>query len=85
MSADEAVATKQAEEAQAMKREAEDSVREANMKLEKTLEEVKLLKKDHLVEVKSLKTPPKACIVILGAMCILMQDELAKRGQKGII
>ncbi len=37
------------------------------------------------MEVKALKTPPKACIVILGAMCLLMQDELLKRGQKGMI
>ena len=80
VSVEEAIATKQAEEAQKLKNEALDAVRDANIMLEKTLEEVRKLKKDHLVEVKSLKTPPKACVVILGGMSILMQDELKKKG-----
>lgn len=32
-----------------------------------------------------MKTPPAAANIILGAMCYLLQDELAAKGQKGII
>jgi dynein heavy chain len=68
---DEIVATKQAQEAQVLKDDAQESVREANLILEETLKEVSKLKKDHIVEVKALTKPPEACVVILGALSIL--------------
>ena len=63
-----------------MKEEAETAVADANIQLEEAVKEVSKLNKDHIVEVKSLKNPPPASIVILGGMCILLQDELKKRG-----
>lgn len=55
-----------------MKDEAVKSVEDANKILDETLIEVSKLKKDHLVEVKSLTSPPSACTVILGGMTILL-------------
>lgn len=49
-------------------------VERANIELEATLQEVSKLKKDHIVEVKSLVAPPKAVKVILGGVVILLQD-----------
>ena len=80
VSVEEAIATKQANEAQKLKDEAEKSVAEANKTLEETLIEVSKLKKDHLVEVKSLPNPPSACITIIGGMTILLQDTLKEKG-----
>jgi len=56
------------------------SVEEANKSLQITLLEVSKLKKDHLVEVKSLPNPPKACVVVMGGMVILLQDYIKKTG-----
>ncbi len=55
------------------------------MKLELAVAEVKKLKKDHIVEVKALKNPPSACVVILGGMCILLLDKLKELGCPDII
>lgn len=59
---------------------AEQSVEEANRSLEATLAEVSKLKKDHLVEVKSLPNPPRACVIILGGMVCLLADVIKKGG-----
>lgn len=85
VSEEEAVANKQAKEAEKTKNEAELGVKTANEKLESAVAEVKKLKKTHIDEVRSLKTPPAAALIILGAMCYLLYDELAAKGQKGII
>ncbi|KAL4464296.1 hypothetical protein ABPG72_011341 [Tetrahymena utriculariae] len=85
VSEEEAIATKSANEAQKLKDEAEKSVEEANKILDETLIEVSKLKKDHLVEVKSLPNPPSACITILGGMTILLQDTLKEKGGQIIL
>lgn len=50
------------------------------MLLEVTLQEVQKLKKDHLVEIKSLGQPPKPVRVILGGVVILNIDTVKKNG-----
>ena len=35
---------------------------------------MKKLKKEHLVEIKDLKTPPKPVIYVLSGVCILMKE-----------
>ena len=47
--------------------------------------EVQKLKKDHLVEVKSLPSPPKAVKVVLGGIVILNMDYIKKNGGQLII
>jgi dynein heavy chain len=44
------------------------------------LAEVSKLKKDHLVEIKSLPNPPRACVIILGGMVVLLTDTIKKSG-----
>lgn len=56
------------------------AVADANKILEATLLEVQKLKKDHLVEVKSLPNPPKAVRVVLGGIVILNLDFVKKQG-----
>jgi dynein heavy chain len=46
---------------------------------------VSKLKKDHIVEVKSLPNPPRACVIILGGMVILLQDKIKNMGGDIII
>lgn len=53
---------------------------EANKSLEVTLQEVSKLNKDHLVEIKALPNPPRACVVILGGMVVLLTDKIKKMG-----
>lgn len=48
--------------------------------MEKTLEEVQKLKKEHLVEIKSLGSPPEAVKVTLAGVVILTQDRIRKNG-----
>ena len=59
---------------------AESAVAEANASLEASLKEVRLLKNEHLVEVKSLGSPPQAVRVVLAAVVILMSDHIKKVG-----
>jgi dynein heavy chain len=47
--------------------------------------EVKNIKKEHLVEVKSLPNPPRACVIILGGMVILLADIIKKNGGEIVI
>jgi len=68
----EAEATKQEQEARRLAAEAEAAVADANRSLELTLAEVSKLKKEHLVEIKSLGSPPNAVKVTLGGVVILL-------------
>lgn len=45
---------------------------EANLKLEDAVKQVSNLKKTHIDEIKAMKNPPPASIIILGAMCYLL-------------
>ncbi|KAM3134143.1 Dynein heavy chain 3 [Paramecium bursaria] len=67
-------------EATKLAEEAERSVEEVNSQLELTLQEVQKLKKEHLVEIKSLGKPPKPVIVILSGVVILNLDNLKQKG-----
>jgi len=55
-------------------------VADANKQLESTLEEVKKLKKEHLVEIKSLGSPPNAVKVTLSGVVILQAEKIRKSG-----
>ena len=61
-----------------MAAKAEDAVAFANECLEATLKEVRQLKNEHLVEVKSLGSPPEAVKVVLAAVVILNTDYIKK-------
>ncbi len=76
----EAEATKQEQEARKLANEAEAAVAEANISLQNTLDEVKKLKKEHLVEIKSLGSPPNAVKVTLAGVVILLSDKIKKAG-----
>jgi dynein heavy chain, axonemal len=60
-------------------------VAQANVILDQTLQEVQKLKKDHLVEIKSLGQPPKPVRIILGGVVILNQDTIKERGGEVIM
>ncbi len=53
---------------------------DANKMLEATLKEVEKLKKEHLVEIKSLPNPPKAVKVTMAGVVILNIDSIKKMG-----
>lgn len=72
VSEEEIIATKAAKEASEIKQECEEKVADANEKLDAAVAEVKKLKKSHIDEVRSLKTPPAAAVTIMGAMCYLL-------------
>jgi len=55
-------------------------VADANMRLEKTMEEVKKLKKEHLVEIKSFTNPSEVIVIVLQAVIILVIDTIKKKG-----
>ena len=74
-------ATLQAEEANKLKMRAAESVAIANEELEATLLKVRDLKKEHLVEVKSLLSPPEAVKIVLAGVVILMTDYIKKNGE----
>lgn len=63
-----------------MAAEAEAAVADANKQLEKTLEEVQKLKKEHLVEIKSLGSPPNAVKVTLAGVVILNTNKIKANG-----
>jgi dynein heavy chain len=60
---------------------AEAAVAEANNSLAATLAKVSELKKEHLVEVKSLGTPPEAVKITLAGVVILNTDYIKKIGE----
>lgn len=53
---------------------------DANRTLEQTILEVRKLKKEHLVEIKSLGSPPSAVKVTLAGVVILMTDYIKSNG-----
>jgi dynein heavy chain len=55
-------------------------VKVANEELAITLLKVKELQKDHLVELKSLSSPPEAVRVVLAGVVILTTDYIKKSG-----
>lgn len=77
---DEMEASKQAAEARELARDAEQKVADANIILEKTLAEVKKLRKDHLVEVRSFTTPSEVVRLVCQALVILNIDSIKKKG-----
>ncbi|KAL4427402.1 hypothetical protein ABPG74_009674 [Tetrahymena malaccensis] len=77
---EEAQATQQAAEATKLAEEAEAAVADANRQLAETLAEVQKLKKEHLVEIKSLGSPPIAVKVTLGGVVILNMDAIRQNG-----
>jgi len=74
-------AKKQEREALALAEKAEAAVAEANNSLAATLAKVSELKKEHLVEVKSLGTPPEAVKITLAGVVILNTDFIKKVGE----
>ena len=74
-------ASTQAAEANKLAKIAADSVQEANESLEITLLKVKDLKKEHLVEIKSLGSPPEAVKIVLTGVVILLTDYIKKNGE----
>lgn len=70
----------QAEEANKLAREAELAVADANESLAKTLDEVKKLKKEHLVEIKSFTNPSDVIVIVLQAVIILVLDKIKEKG-----
>ena len=65
----------QAREAGIMKKEAQDAVADAQKTLEKAIEEVKSLKKDHLVEIRSFAKPPVPVIWTLAGVVVLLGEK----------
>lgn len=63
-----------------MAAEAEEDVREANEKLEETLKEVRLLKKEHLTEIKSFTTPSEVVKIVLQGVIYLSGDLIKSQG-----
>lgn len=73
-------ATMQAAEANEIAVEAAERVKVANEQLAITLLKVKELQKDHLVELKSLASPPEAVKVVLAGVVILNTDNIKAAG-----
>jgi len=72
VSIEEAEATKQADQAEAIKQEAALGVADANLKLEKSVALIKQLNKTHIEFVKAIKMPtPTVKLVIAGVMIML--------------
>lgn len=71
----------QEKEALELAEKAEAAVAEANNSLAATLAKVSELRKDHLVEVKSLGTPPEAVKITLAGVVILNTDFIKKVGE----
>jgi len=56
------------------------AVADANDSLSRTLEEVKKLKKEHLVEIKSFTNPSDVIVIVLQAVIILVLDKIKDKG-----
>ena len=85
VSKEEAIANQQAEEAEKLANEAEADVAEANESLERTLKEVQLLKKEHLVEIGAFRNPADVIRIVCQAMVILLIDHIKAIGGDIII
>jgi dynein heavy chain len=71
-------ATKQAAEAMSIAKEVDEKVSEANSRLQESLKAVSMLQTPHLVEMKSLKSPPKTTVIVLGGCVVFFQDIILK-------
>ena len=78
---EEAIASKQEQEAREIAQKAELAVADANQKLDTTIAEVQKLTKNHLVEIKSLGSPPQAVKTVLAGCVILLTDHIKKNGE----
>ncbi|EGR28022.1 hypothetical protein IMG5_184920, partial [Ichthyophthirius multifiliis] len=77
---EELIASLQQQEATKLALEAESSVAEANIILSLTLAEVQKLKKEHLVEIKALGSPPQAVKITLAGVVILNTEKIKQNG-----
>uniref|UniRef100_A0A803YSM1 Dynein axonemal heavy chain 12 n=1 Tax=Meleagris gallopavo TaxID=9103 RepID=A0A803YSM1_MELGA len=68
---DEEIATKKAEEAQALKNECESDLAEAIPALEAALEALDTLKPSDISIVKSMKNPPSGVKLVMAAVCVM--------------
>ena len=80
---DEAEASIEQEKAAGLQREAQEAVAEAQKILDKTTEEIKSLKKDHLVEIKSFKSPPQPVFWTLGGVCVMLGEKVPAKAIPG--
>ncbi|CAD8066256.1 unnamed protein product [Paramecium sonneborni] len=76
LSEDETQANFQQIQATKLANEATQAVKEVNLLLDQTLQDVSKLKKEHLIEIKSLGKPPKPVVIILTGVVILNLDNL---------
>lgn len=60
-------------------------MQDANAKLAESLRAVDKLKTDNIVEIKSLKTPSKTALTVLGGCVIFFQDMITSRGHEIIL
>jgi len=72
---DEKIAMEQQAQAEDMKRQAQEAVADAQRILDKTTEEIKSLKKDHLVEIKSFKSPPSPVLWTLAGVIVMLGEK----------
>ncbi|CAD8198362.1 unnamed protein product [Paramecium pentaurelia] len=79
---DEQIAELEQNKASQLQDTCKQRVSKVNVELEQTLQEVQKLKKDHLVEIKSLVQPTRAVKVILGGAVILLQDHFKYTGNQ---
>jgi len=83
VAADEAVATKQQEEALTLQAEALTAVSEAQKMLDKTMEDVKSLEQKHLDEIKAFNNPPAAVFWTLAGVCVLFGEKVPAKPVPG--
>ncbi|CAK81273.1 unnamed protein product (macronuclear) [Paramecium tetraurelia] len=79
---DEQVAEQEQQKASQLQETCKQRVSKVNVELEQTLQEVQKLKKEHLVEIKSLVQPTRAVKVILGGAVILLSDHIKYTGNQ---
>jgi len=73
---DEAEATIQQAEASKLQAKAADAVADAQKILDQTTEEIKSLKKEHLVEIKAFTNPPKPVYWTLAGVCVMFGERV---------
>ena len=60
-------------------------MQDANTKLAESLKAVDKLKTENIVEIKSLKTPSKTALIVLGGCVIMFEDIIKARGREIIM
>ncbi|CAD8124635.1 unnamed protein product [Paramecium sonneborni] len=79
---DEQIAEQEQNKATLLQETCQQKVQKVNAELEQTLQEVQKLKKEHLVEIKSLIQPTRAIKIILGGAVILLSDHMKYTGNQ---